>query len=303
MNNAGLPGKSQQAAMPPFDDIPEALRDTPVVELQPQLKQTPSLQQAFLKRVQPYKLTESWALTYKRTAVGLGAIATLALTLWSLQQAHRSRTPILYNEANSSAEDLSESDNLTSQTNLATASSPTAQAPKTLLGHHAYEEAPPEALRSISADGVVKLRPAAAEKYLEMVAAARADGVRLVAISGFRSLEDQQYLFFDLKAEQGQATTRRAEVSAPPGYSEHHTGYAIDLADGSKPETNLEISFETTPAFKWLQENAVRYSFEMSFPKDNPQGLSYEPWHWRFVGDRQSLETFFGSDSTSLNKE
>ena len=87
--------------------------------------------------------------------------------------------------------------------------------------------------------------------------------------------------------------TKRAEVSAPPGYSEHHTGYAVDIGDGRTPATNLNTNFENTAAFKWLEENAAYYSFELSFPKGNPQGVSYEPWHWRFVGDPDSLETFY----------
>jgi D-alanyl-D-alanine carboxypeptidase len=86
---------------------------------------------------------------------------------------------------------------------------------------------------------------------------------------------------------------QRAEVSAPSGYSEHHTGYAVDIGDGKAPALNLKIDFENTAAFKWLKANAARFSFEMSFPRNNAQGLSYEPWHWRYVGDRDSLETFY----------
>ena len=87
--------------------------------------------------------------------------------------------------------------------------------------------------------------------------------------------------------------SQRAAVSAPPGYSEHHTGYAIDIGDADVPATNLSPDFENTAAFKWLRENAAYFSFELSFPRDNPQNIMYEPWHWRFVGDRHSLETFY----------
>ena len=51
--------------------------------------------------------------------------------------------------------------------------------------------------------------------------------------------------------------------------------------------------FEKTAAFSWLKNNAAKYSFELSFPPDNHQGISYEPWHWRYVGDQESLETFY----------
>ena len=169
--------------------------------------------------------------------------------------------------------------------------------PSTLLGHFPYEEAPPESLRPIVADGSIQLREAAAESLLALLRASRADGVNILPLSGFRSIEDQEYLFFDIKAEQGERAAERAEVSAPPGYSEHHTGYAVDLGDGDRPETHLQEEFERTAAFRWLRRNSAYYSFELSFPRNNPQGISYEPWHWRFVGDRDSLETFYKARS------
>ncbi|PSB13944.1 D-alanyl-D-alanine carboxypeptidase [filamentous cyanobacterium CCP2] len=162
-----------------------------------------------------------------------------------------------------------------------------------LFNHFSYEEAPAAELEPVSPDGNITLRRAAAEQFLAMVDAARADGVRISPLSGFRSLDQQESVFFDVKAARGQQATIRAEVSAPPGYSEHHTGYAIDVGDGYYPDADLRVSFESTPAYEWLQENAAYYSFELSFPEDNAQGVSYEPWHWRFVGDRHSLETFY----------
>lgn len=162
-----------------------------------------------------------------------------------------------------------------------------------LLGHFAYSEAPAKELKPIAANNSIMLREAAAQNFQAMVAAARASGVVLVPISGFRSKATQEYLFFGVKAQRGQTATKRAEVSAPPGYSEHHTGYAVDIGDGAVPATNLNPKFEKTRAFKWLSTNATRYSFEMSFPKNNAQGVSYEPWHWRYVGNPHSLETFY----------
>jgi len=65
------------------------------------------------------------------------------------------------------------------------------------------------------------------------------------------------------------------------------------VGDGKVPATNLSTDFENTETFRWLKTNAPRFNFELSFPLNNPQGISYEPWHWRFVGDIQSLETFY----------
>jgi zinc D-Ala-D-Ala carboxypeptidase len=162
-----------------------------------------------------------------------------------------------------------------------------------LLGHLPYDVASESALVPVTADSSLKMRPAAANKFQEMQAAAKADGVTLTLISAFRDLKTQEQLFFGVKEQKVQDATKRAEVSAPPGYSEHHTGYAVDIGDGNAPATNLEKDFANTAAFGWLKQNALKYSFEMSFPPDNIQGVSYEPWHWRFVGDRDSLETFY----------
>ncbi|CDN16259.1 D-alanyl-D-alanine carboxypeptidase [Richelia intracellularis] len=137
-----------------------------------------------------------------------------------------------------------------------------------------------------------------------MVADAKAQGVNLVPISGFRTVKEQKKLFFGIGAQRNETPAQRAAVSAPPNYSEHHTGYAVDIGDAGVPATNFITSFENTSAFKWLESNAARYAFELSFPQGNSQGVSYEPWHWRFVGDIHSLETFYkGQDVKPLLKD
>lgn len=165
--------------------------------------------------------------------------------------------------------------------------------PENILGHLPYEQAPVEELKNINQDGSIRLREKAATKFLQMQQDAKRQGVILTPISGFRTISDQEYLFFEIKAKRKQDVSKRAEVSAPPGYSEHHTGYAIDIGDGNAPATNLSTNFDKTSAYQWLEKNAAKYSFELSFPKGNLQGISYEPWHWRYVGDSKSLETFY----------
>lgn len=174
--------------------------------------------------------------------------------------------------------------------------------PPDLFGHHPYKEAPLNQLRTISraSDGYeIKLRAAAAKSYLNMEAAAKADGIEFAVISGFRTIAEQQQLFFDISKQRNQTPAQRAKVSAPPGHSEHHTGYAIDIGDAAVPSANLSTSFEKTAAYQWLQSNAAKYGFEMSFPPNNPQGVMYEPWHWRFVGDDDSLATFYSKQNRS----
>jgi zinc D-Ala-D-Ala carboxypeptidase len=179
-----------------------------------------------------------------------------------------------------------------SQSVSVTASQPVAtESADTLLNHFRYEEAPTSELVTIG--NGYRLRPAAAQKFQAMIRAAQVAGVNITTISAFRSVADQKRLFFDVKAERAQEAEKRAEVSAPPHYSEHHTGYAVDLGDAAMPGANLNQSFDQTAAFKWLSANAARYSFELSFRQNNAQGVSYEPWHWRYIGDSDSLETFY----------
>ncbi len=167
--------------------------------------------------------------------------------------------------------------------------------PLAVLGHYQYAEASLSALERIGTyrGREVTLHHQAAASFRAMTAAAQQAGIRLVPISGFRTVQDQQYLFFDIAQQQGQRPIDRAHVSAPPGYSEHHTGYALDIGDASAPATDITVQFEHTPAFQWLAQHAARFGFELSFPEGNPQHVSYEPWHWRYVGDQTSLETFY----------
>ena len=174
-----------------------------------------------------------------------------------------------------------------------------------ILGHFEYVEADANTLRTVgSFNGrTEQLQTAAADRFLDMQTKAQQSGIRLAPISGFRSREAQKVLFFQVGQSQALTPQERALVSAPPGYSEHHTGYAIDIGDANHPQTHLQTTFDSTPAFRWLQANAAHFGFELSFPKDNQQGVSYEPWHWRFVGDSPSLETFYSTLDRSSQRE
>jgi D-alanyl-D-alanine carboxypeptidase len=122
-----------------------------------------------------------------------------------------------------------------------------------------------------------RLTPDTAASWREMLAAALGDGVTLMIVSGFRSIEYQAGLIRK-KIVAGQELSEILNVNAAPGFSEHHSGRAIDIAaPGSRPLTE---DFETSVAFAWLEENAAKFGFSMSYPRENPQGFIYEPWHW-----------------------
>lgn len=159
-----------------------------------------------------------------------------------------------------------------------------------LLGHFPYPEADPITLIPV-APGLL-LKRDAARSFIAMEHAAASDGVALAPLSGFRSISLQNELFFDVKADRNQTSLERAQVSAPPGFSEHSTGYAIDIGDTSQPQANLSPSFRYTKAYAWLIKNAARFQFVLSFPENNPQGVNFEPWHWRYEGSTEALRVF-----------
>lgn len=115
------------------------------------------------------------------------------------------------------------------------------------------------------------------------------DNINLEIISGYRSSKYQIEIFKCKFKDKNNPTKeelrKRLSVSAPSGFSEHHTGLAIDI-------NSVEDDFTGTPEAIWLEKNAPKYGFELSFPKSNKQGLSYEPWHWRYIGDSESKELF-----------
>lgn len=122
-----------------------------------------------------------------------------------------------------------------------------------------------------------RLTPLAALKWQSMLEAATDDGITLLIVSGFRSVEYQGALIRK-KIAAGQAIEKILTVNTAPGYSEHHTGRAIDIATpGSRPLTE---EFEATDAYRWLEAEAGRFEFSMSYPRDNCWGIAFEPWHW-----------------------
>ena len=166
---------------------------------------------------------------------------------------------------------------------------------ETKLGHFAYPEVATAELVEVGpyrqTTRIVQLHRAAAESLQRMIEAARQAGLELVPISGFRSVAYQEKLFAKGIEKRG-SEVEAARWVAPPGYSEHHTGLAVDLGEGPEPESDVEPAFGDTAAYRWLSQHAASVGFEMSFPADNPQGVGCEPWHWRFVGTPEAEGIF-----------
>ena len=132
---------------------------------------------------------------------------------------------------------------------------------------------------------------------------AKDDGIDLTVLSGYRSFDEQGSLKGSYTVQYGSGANT---FSADQGYSEHQLGTTIDFTTASIGGT-LVTSFETTPAFEWLQKYAYRYGFVLSYPKGNAYYM-YEPWHWRFVGENladdlhDKNKSFYDMDQREIEK-
>ena len=116
--------------------------------------------------------------------------------------------------------------------------------------------------------------------YLQkMLDRANRSDISLKIVSAYRSFGTQSTLKNNYLTTYGSGAN---QFSADQGYSEHQLGTAVDLTTPELGST-LTINFEKTEAFNWLVNNAYKYGFILSYPKDNIY-YQYEPWHWRFVG-------------------
>jgi D-alanyl-D-alanine carboxypeptidase len=122
-----------------------------------------------------------------------------------------------------------------------------------------------------------RLTPAAATAWNRMKTAAAGRAIELQLVSAFRTVSYQANLV-QRKLDEGQSVQRILSTSAAPGYSEHHSGRAVDVTTpGKKP---LDEDFSTSKAYEWLKANAGIYGFKESYPRNNRHGIQWEPWHW-----------------------
>lgn len=162
-----------------------------------------------------------------------------------------------------------------------------------MLGHLPYGQANPAELIAMPARFALgtpcQLRPEAAADLSRMLTAANASGMagQIRAVSCYRTVNRQRSVFCSQigPGKRCKNAAERARYVGPPGYSEHSTGYAIDF--GTRPSVrcpDVDACFAQTRAGRWLIANASQYGFELSFPAGNAQGVTWEPWHWRWVG-------------------
>lgn len=132
------------------------------------------------------------------------------------------------------------------------------------------------------------LSPRVYHAYQFMIRAMEQDiGKRLLVESGYRSSPHQLYLFVYYLSNHGYSIRETAKWVALPGYSEHgdpeHLAIDFINEEGINGEYNV-AEFEALPEYRWLLQNAGRFGFVLSYPKNAGPGITYEPWHWRYEG-------------------
>jgi D-alanyl-D-alanine carboxypeptidase len=132
----------------------------------------------------------------------------------------------------------------------------------------------------------VKLFAGVAAAWNRLAVQAVAEGVGLVPLSGFRSVE-RQVEIFRRKISAGKSIDDILRVNAAPGYSEHHSGRAIDI--GVPNEAPLTEAFENSAAFAWLNRRGGEFGFYLSYPRNNACGFDYEPWHWCWHANQTNI--------------
>lgn len=176
---------------------------------------------------------------------------------------------------------------------VAAAQSPGETPDGRLLGHLPYPQADASSLAPAPIGFAIgqpcRVRAEVVPDLQRLLDAASAAGLgqSLRGLSCFRSVAHQEAVFCRTRKACADAAARAVSVG-PPGHSEHATGYAIDF--GVRPTAgcpDLADCVADTPAGRWLLANGPRFGFELSFPQGNAQGVTWEPWHWRWVGVSQ----------------
>lgn len=126
----------------------------------------------------------------------------------------------------------------------------------------------------------MKMVNVAKEAFEEMAKDAKKEGLKIIAMSTYRDYEYQTDLYDRYVKQDGKEAADT--YSGRPGFSEHQTGFAVDVYNGDESYTDFHITEE----FKWMQKHAKEYGFILRFPegKEHETGYQYESWHYRYVG-------------------
>ncbi len=128
----------------------------------------------------------------------------------------------------------------------------------------------------VKKNGEVYLLPKAEKAFVAMARQAKIDGIHLVIDSAYRSAHYQRKVY-QRQMKAGKTFEQVAHYVAPPGYSEHMLGLAVDFSPS-------DWRFAKTPAYTWLKKHAVQFNFRETYPESRPDHQPWEPSHWRYIG-------------------
>ncbi len=128
----------------------------------------------------------------------------------------------------------------------------------------------------VANNGELYLLPAAEHAFVAMAAKAEQDGIHLVIDSAYRSVHYQRKIY-QRHIKAGKTFAQVALYVAPPGYSEHMLGLAVDFSPS-------DWRFAKTPAYHWLKKHAAQFGFRETYPESRPSHQPWEPSHWRYIG-------------------
>lgn len=131
---------------------------------------------------------------------------------------------------------------------------------------------------TLSGDNSTKATKKATKAAIEMIEAAKKEGLNLLINSGYRTYSEQDEIYNTYLSLYGQNYVERYVVKA--GYSEHQTGYSFDFASAN---SNI---FQQSKEYKWMIQNSYKYGFCYRFLKSKEEitGIRHEAWHFRYVG-------------------
>lgn len=134
------------------------------------------------------------------------------------------------------------------------------------------------------------------EPLVDLLQAAKKDGIALKVESAYRSERYQKKIFKRMLAED-RTFEDIVRYVAPPGYSNHMLGRAVDFFPSNWDFAEIE-------AYEWLRENAGRFGFEETYSRFNPMHMPWEAWHWNYTGKREGeVATANGASSGNSDKE
>ncbi len=207
-------------------------------------------------------------------------------------------TALLSSSQSSSFETSSESSSSEPETSLSEPEKPlpTVDDPSLLILVNPENYIPEDYTTELeTVQGKYKMDKRAAESAKALLQAASDAGFDMLLCSAYRTVEKSAELyerkvneFISAGYPEDTAEKEAAKWVAPPGTSEHHTGLAMDLvsSDYWGYYSDLEHDYENFDSFKWMYEHCSEFGFILRYPKDKQDitGITYEPWHYRYVG-------------------